>query len=67
MLEQNGALLLYATQNFADDASGRFTKNIMRAVAQVEPEKTAESTIKNQLKKARKREFNGGRVPYGFL
>ena len=66
LLEANGALILYATQAFTNDANGRFVKNIMRAVAQVEPEETAERTIKNQLKKAQKCEFNGGRIPYGF-
>lgn len=66
LIEESGAIILYATQSFNDDADGRFTKNIMRAVSQVEPEKTAKKVIENKLTKANNLEFNGGPIPYGF-
>lgn len=61
-----GALLLYATQSFENNADGNFQKNILRAVAQHQPEQTAETCMRSAMDKARQTLFNGGAVPYGF-
>lgn len=66
MLANAGAIMLYVTQAFEDNSSGRLVKRIVRNLAQYEPEKTAEDAMRTSLKKAKNLEFNGGRVPYGY-
>lgn len=66
LIEESGAIILYTSQSFSDDADGNFNKNILRAVAQREPEKTAETTIRSLFKNTKELKSNGARVPYGF-
>lgn len=66
ILEEAGAIVLYATQTFSSDADGNFTKNILRAVAQRLPESTAETTMRSMMKKANEKSSTGGPIPYGY-
>ena len=65
-VEEFGAILIYATQDFANNADGNFCKNILRSLAQRQPEKTAETSIGAGLKKAKFKEFTGGTPLYGY-
>lgn len=51
-LEQNGVEVVYATQHFDNNATGRFQKGVMSEVAELESELIAERTYGGRVQKA---------------
>ena len=66
IFKKNNAILMYAVQQYEDNAQGRLTKRLISALNQYEPENTSEKSIKSGFSNAIKCDFTGGKVPYGY-
>lgn len=62
----NGILLLSATENFTNDPSGRFFRNIMMAYAQYYSDELAVKIKRGMDYNAERCLYNGGGVPLGY-
>jgi len=65
-LTENNVLLLSATENFSDDASGRFFRNIMMSYAQFYSDELSTKIRRGMDYNAEKCMYNGGGVPLGY-
>ncbi|MDE7361113.1 MAG: recombinase family protein [Oscillospiraceae bacterium] len=62
----NGVTLVSATENFTEDPSGRFFRNMMMAQAQFYSEELAEKIKRGMDYNAERYMYNGGGVPLGY-
>lgn len=62
----NGVLLLSATENFTNDPSGRFFRNIMMAYAQYYSDELSVKIKRGMDYNAERCLYNGGGVPLGY-
>ena len=65
-LNDNGVVLLSVTENFTDDASGRFFRNLMMAHAQYYSDELSTKIRRGMDYNAERCLFNGGGVPLGY-
>lgn len=65
-LNDNGVILLSATEHFTDDASGRFFRNIMMSYAQYYSDELSTKIRRGMDYNAEKCLYNGGGVPLGY-
>lgn len=65
-LNDNGVILLSATEHFTDDASGRFFRNIMMSYAQFYSDELSAKIRRGMDYNAERCLFNGGGVPLGY-
>lgn len=65
-LNDNGVILLSATEHFTDDASGRFFRNIMMSYAQFYSDELSAKIRRGMDYNAERCLFNGGGVPLDY-
>ena len=65
-LNDNGVVLLSVTENFTDDASGRFFRNLMMAHAQYYSDELSAKIRRGMDYNAERCLYNGGGVPLGY-
>ncbi len=65
-LNDNGVILLSATEHFTDDASGRFFRNIMMSYAQFYSDELSDKILRGMNYNAERCLYNGGGVPLGY-
>ena len=65
-LNENGVILLSATEQFTDDPSRRFFRNIMMSYAQYYSDELSAKIRRGMDDNAEKCMFNGGGVPLGY-
>lgn len=65
-LNDNGVILLSATEHFTDDASGRFFRNIMMSYAQFYSDELSAKIKRGMDYNAERCLYNGGGVPLGY-
>lgn len=65
-LNENGVILLSATEHFTDDASGRFFRNIMMSYAQYYSDELSSKIRRGMDYNAERCLYNGGGVPLGY-
>lgn len=65
-LNDNGVILLSVTENFTDDASGRFFRNLMMAHAQYYSDELSAKIRRGMDYNAERCLFNGGGIPLGY-
>ena len=63
-LNDNGVILLSVTENFTDDASGRFFRNLMMAHAQYYSDELSAKIRRGMDYNAERCLFNGGGIPW---
>lgn len=65
-LNENGVILISATEHFTDDASGRFFRNIMMSYAQFYSDELSAKIRRGMEYNAERCMYNGGGVPLGY-
>lgn len=65
-LNNNGVILISATEHFTDDASGRFFRNIMMSYAQFYSDELSSKIRRGMDYNAERCMYNGGGVPLGY-
>ena len=65
-LDENGVTLLSATENFTNDPSGRFFRNIMMSYAQFYSDELSTKIRRGMDYNAEKFVYNGGGIPFGY-
>lgn len=64
--QKYGAIVLYATQSYEDNARGHLMRNVEMSLAQFTPEDVSERSILAGIKTAKSCKATGGVAPYGF-
>lgn len=65
-LNENGVTLLSATENFTNDPSGRFFRNIMMSYAQFYSDELSAKIRRGMDYNAERFMYNGGGIPLGY-
>ena len=65
-LNENGVILISATEHFTEDASGKFFRNIMMSYAQFYSDELSTKIRRGMDYNAERCMYNGGCVPLGY-